>query len=184
VPSTSTKEEVLYPHRNPEKQPSTKQLTITLINQQDTGSSSSDLSNHTDTDKSNIVSGNDQGSSEDFTDISLSFDDEQVDIIEILMADQVETSDPHVSKYESETKQPQMQTKQLDSSQTNTTSNGPFFTLDDIPLSKRIERLNQFRAWINTQLTKGVSLRQTLVEFCSRFTGSVNDWYTMMGEYR
>jgi hypothetical protein len=35
--------------------------------------------------------------------------------------------------------------------------------------------MNEFRAWVNAQLAKGVSLRQALTEFCSRFKDSVND---------
>jgi hypothetical protein len=39
-----------------------------------------------------------------------------------------------------------------------TTSNGPFFTIDDIYYPLRYKRMNEFRAWVNSQLSKGVSL--------------------------
>jgi hypothetical protein len=44
--------------------------------------------------------------------------------------------------------------------------------------------MNEFRAWANTQLSKGVSLQQTLTEICARFTSALNDWYTTLDEYR
>jgi hypothetical protein len=108
------------------------------------------------------------------------------------MADQqLESSGPQVSEVESNTDQPQQPQEQppgqqpnSSESQNKTTSNGSFFTIDDVPYSKRYVRLNEFRAWVNSQLAKGVSLRQTLTELCSRFTSTLNDWYSTMGEYR
>jgi hypothetical protein len=105
------------------------------------------------------------------------------------MADQQpESSCSQVSEYDSETDQPQEKPlkKSLNppESQIKTTSNGPFFTFDDVPYSKRFARLNEFRAWVNSQLAKGVSLRPFLTKFYSRFNDALNDWFTSMGLYR
>jgi hypothetical protein len=183
VPSSSEKLKDLYPMKNLEKQPLTKQLTVVVINE---GSSSDfDSSTPSETNKSIYVSESEQDSSDAYLDISLSSNSEQADITEILMTEPAKTSDPYASEYDSETNQPLVQPfVQTNSPQSKTTSNGPLFTVDDISIPKRIARLNEFRAWINTQLSKRVSLRQTLTEFHFRFTGALNDWYTIMGEYR
>jgi hypothetical protein len=55
------------------------------------------------------------------------------------MADQAESSNPHVNEYESETEQ----LMQSNSPQIKSTSpNGSWFTLDDIPISKQKHQLN------------------------------------------
>jgi hypothetical protein len=133
VPSTSTRDEELFPPRKLEKQPSTKQLTIATINK---GSSSdSDTSQMSGTNNSITIST--QDSSDEYSYISVSFSNsEQADIITILIAKPPESADPHVSKYESETDQldqpPEQPSVQTNSPQAKTIANGPFFTIDDI----------------------------------------------------
>jgi hypothetical protein len=95
---------------------------------------------------------------------------------------------PEVSEVDSDTKQtfnpsPE-QTVVPPEAPSKTTSNGPFFTIEDVPYPLRNKRLNEFRAWVNSQLAKGISLRQALTEFCSRFISSLSDWFTSLGPYR
>jgi hypothetical protein len=44
--------------------------------------------------------------------------------------------------------------------------------------------MNEFRAWVNSQLSKGESLHQTLTEFYSRMIDSLTDWFTSLGTYQ
>ena len=64
-------------------------------------------------------------------------------------------------------------------------SNGPWFTLDDIPKAKWPSRLQEFTAWIDIQMLKpGSSVQSVLREFSSRFLGSLRDWFDSLGQYR
>jgi hypothetical protein len=177
-PSSLEKEEDLYPPKNPEKQPSSQQLTITLL-KYDGSSDSVQSPDSIDSQSSFEYESID-------TQSSWSMEEEQVDLTEILMADtQPSTSQapasigPEVSEVDSDIKQ----TSNLSPEQTavppeaprKTKSNGPFFTIDDVPYPLRHKRLNEFRAWVNSQLAKGVSLRQALTEFCSLFIGFLSN---------
>ncbi|KDP25675.1 hypothetical protein JCGZ_24158 [Jatropha curcas] len=55
---------------------------------------------------------------------------------------------------------------------------GPWFTFDDIPLSKWRSRMLEFNAWLDTQMTIPYTLlKKVLDEFSSRFTGSLREWF-------
>ncbi|KAH9671265.1 hypothetical protein KPL70_017296 [Citrus sinensis] len=64
-------------------------------------------------------------------------------------------------------------------------SSSPWFTFDDIPRHKWQARQQEFAAWIDVQMTRPhVQTQNVLREFCSRFTGSLRDWFESLGEYR
>lgn len=61
---------------------------------------------------------------------------------------------------------------------------GPWFSFDDIHVTKRRERLQSFAVWIDLQLTKEPELKNVLRKFSSRFTGTLREWFQSLGEYR
>ncbi|KAH9680182.1 hypothetical protein KPL71_026457 [Citrus sinensis] len=64
-------------------------------------------------------------------------------------------------------------------------SSSPWFTFDDIPRHKWQAQHQEFVAWIDVQLTSPNAQSQNVLrEFCSRFTGSLRDWFESLGEYR
>ena len=64
-------------------------------------------------------------------------------------------------------------------------SSSPWFTFDDIARHKWQARHQEFAAWIDVQMTKPHAQTQNVLrEFCSRFTGSLRDWFESRGEYR
>ncbi|KAH9704988.1 hypothetical protein KPL70_011694 [Citrus sinensis] len=59
------------------------------------------------------------------------------------------------------------------------------FTFDDIPRHKWQARHQEFTAWIDVQMTRPHAQSQNVLhEFCSRFTGSLRDWFESLGEYK
>ena len=70
-------------------------------------------------------------------------------------------------------------------SQSQKSSNGPWFTFDDIPSSKWRDRLNEMSAWIDLQMLRpGATTESVLREFTTRFTGALSDWFDSLGPYR
>ncbi|KAH9698020.1 hypothetical protein KPL71_023840 [Citrus sinensis] len=64
-------------------------------------------------------------------------------------------------------------------------SNGPWFTFDDILYSKWRDRLNEMSAWIDLQMLRpGATTQSVLREFATRFTGALRDWFDSLGQYR
>ncbi|KAH9801433.1 hypothetical protein KPL71_001029 [Citrus sinensis] len=64
-------------------------------------------------------------------------------------------------------------------------SNGPWFTFDDLPSHKWRDRLNEMSAWIDLQmLCPGAITQSVLREFATRFTGALRDWFDSLGQYR
>ncbi|KAH9763004.1 hypothetical protein KPL70_001026 [Citrus sinensis] len=64
-------------------------------------------------------------------------------------------------------------------------SNGPWFTFDDLPSHKWRDRLNEMSAWIDLQmLCPGATTQSVLREFATRFTGALRDWFDSSGRYR
>lgn len=60
--------------------------------------------------------------------------------------------------------------------------NGKYvFTLDDIPFSKWPQRLQEFHDWMETQKLTRESNNETLIEFISRLTGLLRDWWHTLG---
>ncbi|KAH9752176.1 hypothetical protein KPL71_014597 [Citrus sinensis] len=117
------------------------------------------------------------------------------DITKILMAqpDQGQTShtEPYVDiPSEVEEDMPESSaTNQPPPTQTNPpsqkSSNGPWFTFDDLPSHKWHDRLNEMSAWIDLQMLRtGATTQSVLREFATRFTGALRDWFDSLGQYR
>ncbi|KAH9680179.1 hypothetical protein KPL71_026455 [Citrus sinensis] len=71
------------------------------------------------------------------------------------------------------------------SKQSSKPSSSPWFTFDDIPRHKWQARHQKFTTWIDVQMTSPNGQSQSVLrEFCSRFTGSLRDWFESLGEYR
>ncbi|KAH9686204.1 hypothetical protein KPL70_014285 [Citrus sinensis] len=63
-------------------------------------------------------------------------------------------------------------------------SNGPWFTFDDLPSHKWRDRLNEMSTWIDLQmLWPGATTQSVLREFATRFTGALRDWFDSLGLY-
>ncbi|KAL0283015.1 UNVERIFIED_CONTAM: polyprotein [Sesamum radiatum] len=112
------------------------------------------------------------------------------DITSILMADAEssrrpqEQGDENVEESDSDPETTEPTVTQPDVSNIKPAS-GPWFTFDDVPVTKRRERLHTFSAWIDLQLTReGATLSKVLKEFASRFTGTLRDWFQSLGDYR
>ncbi|KAH9734686.1 hypothetical protein KPL71_017453 [Citrus sinensis] len=64
-------------------------------------------------------------------------------------------------------------------------SNGPWFTFDDLPSHKWRDRLNEMSAWIDLQMLRtGATTQSVLREFATRFMGALRDWFDSLGQYR
>ncbi|KAH9792689.1 hypothetical protein KPL71_004228 [Citrus sinensis] len=64
-------------------------------------------------------------------------------------------------------------------------SNGAWFTFDDIPIVKWREKLSEMSAWVDLQMIRpGETIESILMEFVTRFTGSLRDWFDSLGPYR
>ncbi|KAH9792659.1 hypothetical protein KPL71_004218 [Citrus sinensis] len=71
------------------------------------------------------------------------------------------------------------------SSPSQKSSNGPWFTFDDLPSHKWRDRLNEMSAWIDLQMLRpGATTQSVLREFATRFTGALRDWFDSLGNYR
>nr|AHC13200.1 polyprotein [Citrus endogenous pararetrovirus] len=71
------------------------------------------------------------------------------------------------------------------SSPNQKSSNGPWFTFDDLPSYKWRDRLNEMSAWIDLQMLRsGATTESVLREFATRFTGALRDWFDSLGPYR
>ncbi|KAH9680012.1 hypothetical protein KPL71_026373 [Citrus sinensis] len=63
------------------------------------------------------------------------------------------------------------------SSPNQKSSNGPWFTFDDLPSHKWRDRVNEMSAWIDLQMLRpGATTQSVLREFATRFTGALRDW--------
>ncbi|KAH9680106.1 hypothetical protein KPL71_026418 [Citrus sinensis] len=64
-------------------------------------------------------------------------------------------------------------------------SNGQWFTFNDLPSHKWHDRLNEMSAWIDLQMLRpGATTQSVLREFATRFTGALRDWFDSLGQYR
>ncbi|KAH9716962.1 hypothetical protein KPL71_021650 [Citrus sinensis] len=64
-------------------------------------------------------------------------------------------------------------------------SNGPWFTFDDLLSHKWRDRLNEISAWIDLQMLRpGAATESVLREYATRFTGALRDWFDSLGQYR
>ncbi|KAH9680076.1 hypothetical protein KPL71_026409 [Citrus sinensis] len=120
------------------------------------------------------------------------------DITKILMAQpdqptqgQTSHTEPYVDiPSEVEEEMPESSaTNQPPPTQTNPSSqkssNGPWFTFDDLPSHKWHDRLNEMSAWIDLQMLRpGATTQSVLREFATRFTGALRDWFDSLGQYR
>ncbi|KAH9724757.1 hypothetical protein KPL70_007611 [Citrus sinensis] len=120
------------------------------------------------------------------------------DITKILMAQpdqptqsQTSHTEPYVdipSKVEEEMPESSA-TNQPSPTQTNPSSqkssNGPWFTFDDLLSHKWRDRLNEMYAWIDLQMLRpGATTQSVLRKFATRFTGALRDWFDSLGQYR
>ncbi|KAH9780662.1 hypothetical protein KPL71_008163 [Citrus sinensis] len=120
------------------------------------------------------------------------------DITKILMAQldqptQGQTShiEPYVdipSEFEEEMPESSA-TNHPHSAQTNPSSqkssNGPWFTFDDLPSHKWRDRPTEMSAWIDLQMLRPRATTQSVLrEFATRFTGALRDWFDSLGQYR
>ncbi|KAH9752728.1 hypothetical protein KPL71_014816 [Citrus sinensis] len=135
------------------------------------------------------------------TESSLSTSDSEksyADITKILMAQpdqptqgQTSHTDPYVdipSEVEEEMHESSA-TNHPPPTQTNPpshkSSNGPWFTFDDLSSHKWRDRLNEMSAWIDLQMLRpGATTQSVLREFATRFTGALRDWFDSLGQYR
>ncbi|KAK9232961.1 hypothetical protein WN943_023210 [Citrus x changshan-huyou] len=141
--------------------------------------------------------------SESDTDSSVSTSDSEksyADITRILMAQpdqptqgQTSRTEPYVdipSEVEEEmpessttNKPPPAQAQTSPPSQKS--SNGPWFTFDDIPSSKWRDRLNEMFAWIDLQLLWSRATTELILrEYATRFMGALRDRFDSLGQYR
>ncbi|KAH9668412.1 hypothetical protein KPL70_021409 [Citrus sinensis] len=64
-------------------------------------------------------------------------------------------------------------------------SNGPWFTFDDLPSHKWRDHLNEMSAWIDLQMLRPRATTQPVLrEFATRFMGALRDWFDSLGNYR
>jgi hypothetical protein len=95
------------------------------------------------------------------------------------------TAEPQVSEMESDTEQTHQPPPVHSEGSKKPSNGGPYFTIDNLSsLEERLKRPNEFRAAIAAQLAEGVSLQNSLLYLCSRFKGSLGDWYAALGAYR
>ncbi|KAH9697717.1 hypothetical protein KPL71_023724 [Citrus sinensis] len=71
------------------------------------------------------------------------------------------------------------------SSPSQKSSNGPWFTFDDLPSHKWRDCLNEMSAWIDLQMLRpGATTQLVLREFATRFTSALRNWFDSLGNYR
>ncbi|KAH9668332.1 hypothetical protein KPL70_021374 [Citrus sinensis] len=64
-------------------------------------------------------------------------------------------------------------------------SNGPWFTFNDLPSHKLHDRLNEMSTWIDLQMLRlGATTESVFREYATRFTGALRDWFDSLGQYR
>lgn len=64
-------------------------------------------------------------------------------------------------------------------------SNGPWFTFDDLPSHKWRDRITEMSAWIDLQMLRPGAITQSVLrEFATHFTGALRDWFDSLGQYR
>ncbi|KAH9792680.1 hypothetical protein KPL71_004228 [Citrus sinensis] len=117
------------------------------------------------------------------------------DITKLLMAQPKETEPAQTSQPESYFEIPSDIDEPVESSthqplqpqaqNTYKPSNGAWFTFDDIPIVKWREKLSEMSAWVDLQMIRpGETIESILMEFVTRFTGSLRDWFDSLGPYR
>ncbi|KAH9649293.1 hypothetical protein KPL70_025931 [Citrus sinensis] len=180
------------PSQSKDKQPMHQFSAHTVDHSSTTDDQTSDLNlavsdSHTETDTESSVSTSDSEKS-------------YADITRILMAQpdqpppgQTSHTEPYVDiPSEVEEEMPESSaTNQPPPAQAHTSSpsqkssNGPWFTFDDLPSHKWRDRLNEMSAWIDLQMLRpGATTQSVLREFATRFTGALRDWFDSLGNYR
>ncbi|KAH9685483.1 hypothetical protein KPL70_013980 [Citrus sinensis] len=183
---TSPPAPLSVPAQSKDKEP-LNQFTAHTVSHSSTDDQTSDSNlavsdSHTETDSESSASTSDSEKS-------------YADITKILMAqpDQGQTShtEPYVDiPSEVEEEMPESSaTNQPSPAQPNPpshkSSNGPWFTFDDLPSHKWRDRLNEMSAWIDLQMLRtGATTQSVLREFATRFTGALRDWFDSLGQYR
>ncbi|KAH9732043.1 hypothetical protein KPL70_010174 [Citrus sinensis] len=184
---TSPPAPLSVPAQSKDKEPLNQFTAHTVAHSSTTDDQTSDSNlavsdSHTETDSESSASTSDSEKS-------------YADITKILMAqpDQGQTShtEPYVDiPSEVEDEMPESSaTNQPSPAQPNPpsqkSSNGPWFTFDDLPSHKWRDRLNEMSAWIDLQMLRtGATTQSVLREFATRFTGALRDWFDSLGQYR
>ncbi|KAH9650228.1 hypothetical protein KPL70_026289 [Citrus sinensis] len=167
--------------------PTTLKVQVQIQDDQTSDSNLAVSDSHTETDTESSVSTSDSEKS-------------YADITRILMAQpdqppqgQTSHTEPYVdipSEVEEEmpessaTNQPPPAQTQIGST-SQKSSNGPWFTFDDLPSHKWRDCLNEMSAWIDLQMLRpGATTQLVLREFATRFTGALRDWFDSLGRYR
>ncbi|KDP34893.1 hypothetical protein JCGZ_09181 [Jatropha curcas] len=117
--------------------------------------------------------------SEDTFSISTSCSQDYMDISHILMNTPASPQEPTVDELDD-----YMTTPLEDNSLPPRPASGPWFTLDDVPPSKWRNKILEFNAWLDLQMVDPrADLKTVLTEFTSRFTGSIQEWFSSLSEY-
>ncbi|GMN28397.1 hypothetical protein TIFTF001_047885, partial [Ficus carica] len=116
------------------------------------------------------------------SDVSTSSEPEETSPQPIMM----NQSEPEMSEVQDETPEVTQQPRQpAQTSKTTTNGKVQLITLDDIPPSQWRDRFQEFKAFLFLQIQKPhAQTREILLDFASRFTGILSDWWISLGEYR
>ncbi|GMN19044.1 hypothetical protein TIFTF001_049884 [Ficus carica] len=116
------------------------------------------------------------------SDVSTSSEPEETSPQPIMM----NQPEPEMSEVQDETPEVTQQPRQpAQTSKTTTNGKVQLITLDDIPPSQWRDRFQEFKAFLFLQIQKPhAQTREILLDFASRFTGILSDWWISLGEYR
>ena len=60
-----------------------------------------------------------------------------------------------------------------------------WFSFNGLDPSQWRSKMHEFSTWIDNRLTTpGITLENALRDFASKFTGSLREWFTLLGPYR
>ncbi|KAG8493395.1 hypothetical protein CXB51_010802 [Gossypium anomalum] len=79
--------------------------------------------------------------------------------------------------------EPESSTAHATTNQHQPSSGGKNFTIDDLPPEKWPQRLQEFHSWLETRKLKEDSNYNILMEFVSRFTGMLRDWWNSINQH-
>ncbi|KAG8488426.1 hypothetical protein CXB51_016475 [Gossypium anomalum] len=106
---------------------------------------------------------------------STSTDNEPDNMPEIHVTTKVELSDEEMDEPESSAART--------TNHSQKTSGGRNFTIDDLPPEKWPARLQEFHSWLETRKLNEESNYNVLMEFVSRFTGMLRDWWNSINQH-
>ncbi|QHN83062.1 polyprotein [Arachis hypogaea] len=105
----------------------------------------------------------------------------EADLSAIAMVNPVEEEEEEIT---SEKDEPETSANHDHISSVEVKTPNKWFTFDDIPPARYRERLNEFIAWIQTNMANpNLTSRQVLADFINRMTGNLREWATNLSEY-